>query len=135
MSRVAITLILAPNFGERLAEIPADQVIWIVHSEANEEARRKLDTARRAAVTIFTAESADEEATLEAAMDMIEDHHDEYSEEGPWRDLAMVGVTLTRRVRELLEDYGASSVEQEGEEIHATRSASRLDPASRPDPG
>lgn len=122
MSGVAITLVLALDFGERLAEIPADQVIWIVQSDANEEARHKLDTARRAAVTIFTARSVGEEAVLEAAMDMIEDHHDEYSEEGPWRDLAVVGVKLTPHVRELLEDYGATSIEQEGEEIHATRS-------------
>jgi hypothetical protein len=122
MSGVKVKLVLDPNFGDRLSQLPTDQVIWIVHSRVNEEARQKLDNARCSAVTIFGAGCENDETVLDAAMEMIDDHHDEFSEEGAWSDLTVIGISLTPSVRELLEGYGASLIEEAGGEIHAARS-------------
>jgi hypothetical protein len=107
-----LTVIVDPAFGERLADRPADEPVWIVESEVNTPVVKRLWKTRSPSshltgITLFQAAaglSAEEE--LIAHLDDIDLHHGEYSADPPYSVLEVIGCHPSDKVVIALGEFG-----------------------------
>ena len=124
---VSITVVLEADFSDGLSQLPNADLVWLNASQVNCEALRNLSSERRALITTFSTISIDKQVMLEAALELIEDHHNDFSEAGRWMKLRLIGMRFTSDARTLLEECGVRSIEHVGDEIHASRAEAKSD--------
>jgi hypothetical protein len=113
-----VTLILDLNFGDQVASVAGSEAIWLVASDANRTALGNLNEQRRSRCTTF---ELDDERGLERAIELVEEHHNEYTLEGPWKRLRVHGATAAPAIRKLLEEYGATRINDLADGFEALR--------------
>jgi hypothetical protein len=107
-----VTVIVDGNFGERLAQLPADEPVWIIESEANTPVVQRLWKASTATdhltgITIFQAgEGLTPEEQFLAQLDTIDLHHGEYSAAPPYSVLEVIGCEPSDGVAAALHGLG-----------------------------
>ncbi|HEY4031564.1 MAG TPA: hypothetical protein VGM25_14550 [Caulobacteraceae bacterium] len=108
----AILVILDPDYGPRLREVPPGRPIWIAMSPANEPVVRSLWQTRTDVGSVtgitgfrFDAGVAAEENFL-ANLDTIDLHHGPYSTPVPYTELEVIGAPLNSTVRAVLSQIG-----------------------------
>ena len=104
----ASSVILDPEYGDRLTDVWPGQPVWIVLSRTNEPLVRSLWATRaRTGITgwDFDPKIAPEDFFL-AELDMIDLHHGPHSTNTPYTEFEVVGCPLTTLIREALTQLG-----------------------------
>jgi len=113
-SSSAIGLILDPEFGDRLYELPDYLSVWIVDGVENARAvqtLRQLGSASRPAdVTTFTVDiSSSRERDCIRVLNDIDLHHGDFSSIIPYQAVIVWGVSLTDEIEQAFAKYGSWS--------------------------
>lgn len=104
-----VTVVVDPEFGTRLRDLPVGESAWVVDSAANHPVIvslwQNLKTGVANGITSFQCDSnATPEDWLISELGTIDLHHGEYSHNPPWSVLNVVGVPWSDRIaRELAE--------------------------------
>jgi hypothetical protein len=124
-----ILVVLDPNYGARLLDLPEGQPAWVVESAANTPV---IQTRWRTApnddyltgITIMNRDEAGQpmEEQFLYWLGTIDDHHDASSSDLPYTALDVVGVYLSPAIRQALSELGFENFEPMGEGFLATRS-------------
>jgi len=107
-----VLVIVDPNFGERLREIPIGQPVWIAGTPVNQAAFTTIGGERNITdhcigLTSFGVNiKATPEDWLVSEIATIDLHHGEYSHRPPWSIITVIGVQWTKRIKEELEQFG-----------------------------
>jgi hypothetical protein len=107
-------VILDPDYGERLREVPSGQPTWITMSPVNEPVIRSLwalrsDSSQLTGITGFSYQKdASPADRFLQELDTIDLHHGPYSSDAPYTELEVVGAQLTPSVRSALAKIGFS---------------------------
>ena len=91
-----VTLILDPNFGERIMNVSKSAPVWIVESDCN---RQAVELARASSgsrgVTVFAAKSGESpKVTCERIVASLDDHFNECSQTPGYDQLEVLGLKL-----------------------------------------
>jgi hypothetical protein len=110
-----VTLVVDPNFGDRLAELPSGAPVWIIESPANRAAAQRAWAALPTAthldgVTIFRGEESNALANCKGVLSAIEIHHGVHSHVPPYSGLDVIGVELTPELSAALAEYGMTEL-------------------------
>jgi hypothetical protein len=102
---VSVHIVVDSSFGDRLAELPIEESIWVVDSFRNRPAILRVRKERAAgshftSITAFDPAGATAEEILLAQLDTIDLHHGELSADAPWNTAIVYGVKLTPTLRE-----------------------------------
>jgi hypothetical protein len=107
-----VIVVLDPDFGERLADLPPGVPVWIVDTVINRLVAHRLSKERPPkshldGITTFRGGSASTpEQRLIDEFSMIDLHHGPYSADPPYSELEIYGVSATPVVRSALEHIG-----------------------------
>ena len=110
-----VHVIVAPDYGEGLRGLPADEAAWVADTPTNHGVINSIWTSNPAepyrgyltGITSFkVAADKTPEDWLLGVLNSVEDHHGEYSQTPPYSILRVVGTVLTPRIRAPLESYG-----------------------------
>lgn len=105
-------MIVDPNYGNRLRDIPAGKPVWIADSAVNHTAvaaiwKEQGITSHLTGLTSFVIDAnATPEDWLISEIATVDIHHGEYSHKPPWSIITVIGVHWTKRIQEELEQYG-----------------------------
>ena len=107
-----VHVVVDPAFGQRLADLPADEPVWVVASPINEPVIRQLWQQRPTkshldGITLFQSHGSPEDALL-GNLGTIDLHHGEYSAQPPYSLLEVVGCQPSEEVRSALAELGFS---------------------------
>ncbi len=112
ISSSTVWVIVDPEFGERLGDLPTGEAVWVMQSTANSAAATRLRTKRIGetslnGITTFTADSsAIPEEVLVDMLATIDLHHGEYSSKPPYSKIRVLGAHLTPIVEDALSEFG-----------------------------
>ena len=110
-----VHVIVAPDYGEGLRGLPADEAAWVADTPTNHGVINSIRTSNPAephrgyltGITSFkVAADKTPEDWLLGVLNPIEEHHGQYSQTPPYSVLRVVGTVLTPRIRAQLESYG-----------------------------
>lgn len=104
-----VHMVLDPNFGERLAEMPADEPVWLPASPANESAALKFPRSTKShldGVSLFQAYEVDLEESFLDLIDTVDLHHGEHSAKPAYSLIEVVGCRPSEKVRSALAELG-----------------------------
>lgn len=134
MSELArrILVVLDPDYGARLLDLPEGQPAWVLESPVNmpviEErylAARDDDylTGISTMLSSFNVGETREEQFLDHWLGTIDQHHNADSTDLPYTVLDVVGVPLSQRIRKvLMSEFGFETCEPTETGFVATRS-------------
>ena len=123
-----VLVVVDPDFGDRLRQVPVGKPVRITMSDANAPFVRAIWTECRNpsdlhGVTGFTHQDADTpEDRLLGQLDAVDIHHGPYSAQPPYTILTVVGATATPEVGEALLDLGFRTIERREGGFTARRS-------------
>ena len=106
-----VHIVVDSSFGDRLAELPGAESVWVVDSFRNRPAilrawkQRQANTAL-AGITKFDPAGATAEEILLAQLDTIDLHHGELSADAPWNVAIVYGAKLTPTLTEAFNSMG-----------------------------
>jgi len=115
LAPLIVHVIVAPDYGERLRGLPADEAAWVADTPTNHGVINSLWRSSPAepyrgyltGITSFkVAADTTPEDWLLGILNSVEDHHGEYSQTPPYSTLRVIGTVLTPRIRAQLESYG-----------------------------
>jgi len=106
-----VTVVVDPQFGTRLRDLPAGEPAWVVDSGENHRViaslRQSLKTGVADGITSFKCDSdATPEDWLISKLGTIDLHHGEDSHNPPWSVLNVVGVSWSDRLARELAQLG-----------------------------
>lgn len=113
-----VGIVVDPEFGEQILPLARQLHLWVVHSVANTPAIRDFwaqeassavsDDALDTGVTSFETLAAESpEETCSRILETVDAHHGEWSHEPPWSEIEVFGSSLSPRLREAFEEFGA----------------------------
>jgi hypothetical protein len=129
-----VTVIVDPNYGERLADLPLGRPVWIVDTPMNRLVTERLwaesaDSSHLTGMTIFTWNAAaGREATLIDELDTVDLHHGVHSADPPYTVLEVVGTPLTQKIKDALSEFGFDEFDATAEGFRAVRPLRSRDP-------
>jgi hypothetical protein len=109
-----VHVIVAPDYGERLCGVPADEAAWVADTSTNHPFIKSIWAScpvepYRGYLTGITSFKVAADKTPEdwllGVLDSVESHHSEYSQTPPYSVLRVIGTVLTPRIRSHLESY------------------------------
>ncbi|MBE7158417.1 MAG: hypothetical protein INR62_08290 [Rhodospirillales bacterium] len=120
-----VHVIVDPASGRRLADLPADEPVWIVAGPINEPIVRQLWQQRLTkshldGITMFRSHGSPEDAFL-GELGTVDLHHGEYSAQPPYSLLEVVGCPPSEEVRSALTEFGFSIIASSPEGFSAQR--------------
>ena len=107
-----VHVVVDPAYGQRLADLPASEPVWIVASPNNEPVVRQLWEQRPAkshldGITMSQSYGSPEDSFL-GVLDSVDLHHGEHSATPPYSLLEVVGCPPSEEVRSALAELGFS---------------------------
>lgn len=112
MRQYGVYVIVDPEFGFRLRDIPEGEPIWIVDTGPNREVleairkERKLENHLNGVTAFKIDPKMSHEDWLIAELDTIDLHHGEMSHDPPWSVINVIGTPWTERVQDELTKFG-----------------------------
>ncbi len=107
-----VHVIVAPDYGERLADLPPGEAVWIADTPLNKPVIRRMREQNRPELTCFRV---DTEATpgdwLLSILGEVELHHGEYSQSQPYSEICVVGTALSSEMLDQLQGHGFRNFE------------------------
>lgn len=122
-----VALVVDPAFGERVVPLSERVHVWLVDSEPNRAAAERL-WARGIApaghplesgITLFQGEGRTPSDVAIAILDMLTEHHNEWSHDPPMTVLEIHGAAITPALREALEDFGFPAIRKHADHVVA----------------
>lgn len=122
-----VTLVLDPDYNDKLSSLAAVSHVWVIDTPANRAAasaywaqnpKHKVETG------ITTFKSSENESRLESCLKMLDTidlHHEEYASNPPYSILEVIGLPLTDEVKSAVEDLGFGTFETTVEGFRAKR--------------
>jgi hypothetical protein len=107
-----VSIIVDPEFGNRLQIVANETPVWIVDSPLNKSAAEDLWKSHRKqsyldGVTTFHVEpNSTPEKWCANIIGTVDEHHGEYSHDPPYSIVEVIGVKLTTRLRHAFEECG-----------------------------
>ena len=102
-----VHVIVAPDYGERLAGLPPNEPVWVADTTVNKPVIERLRAQKRLGVTSFRVDlEASTEDWLISILDEVELHHGEFSQSKPYAELSVTGTDLSAELRRELESHG-----------------------------
>jgi len=107
-----VYVVVDPHYGEKLRNLPADDPIWVIDSEANHIVIQALWNERQGSshlhgITSFKYDpKGNPEDWFINELDTIDLHHGEYSHTPPYSILEVIGVACSDKVQNVLRGYG-----------------------------
>ncbi|MGH9872858.1 MAG: hypothetical protein ACRD9S_10380 [Pyrinomonadaceae bacterium] len=114
-----VTIVVDPEFGDRLYAVAKETPVWIVDTPVNRAAAEVVraqnsEQCHQSGVTTFQMErnSTPEEwcANILGAVDL---HHGEYSHDPPYAVVEVIGAPLTVRLRQAFGEYQLNVLSKE----------------------
>jgi len=127
-----VTLVLEPEYGERLAVLASAGHVWVVDTPANHQAAKEYwdqTPNSEAGFTITTfkfSETASRLETFRSILEIVDLHHGGYSST-PYAQLEVIGLPLTAKARSAVKGLGFDHVGATAEGFRATRSPRHTD--------
>lgn len=109
-----VHVIVAPDYGEGLRDLPADEAAWVADTSTNHPVIRSIwesssvepNLGHLTGITSFpVAVDKTPEDWFLGILDVVEEHHCEYSQTPPYSILRVIGTGLTPSIRAELESY------------------------------
>jgi hypothetical protein len=122
-----VTLVLDPDYGDKLPSLAAVGHVWIIDTPANRAAASAYwaqHPNHQIESGITTFKSSGNESRLENCLNILETidlHHKQYSSSPPYSVLEIIGLSLTNEVKSSIEDLGFGTFETTVEGFRATR--------------
>jgi hypothetical protein len=125
-----VTIVVDPEFGDRLYAVAKETPVWIVDTPLNRAAAefvRAQNPEHRppSDVTTFQVDrdSTPEEwcANILGAVDL---HHGEYSDDPPYTVVEVIGAPLTVKLRQAFSEYELNAFVERAAGFQASRSIS-----------
>ena len=121
-----VIVILDPIFGDRIVEMASCAHVWAVDSPKNRAA------VERHMQEIKSRDIVPQEANLTLtlchwskfdphAVETLEDHHGEYAQTPPWKEVEVIGSRLDHQTKELLMEYGFHRFKKTAQGFLATK--------------
>jgi hypothetical protein len=107
-----VRVVVDPTFGERLADLPAREPIWVIDTASNTPVVHRLwkerpDGNHLTGITTFRPGSElVPEDELIAQLDTIDLHHGHYSATPPYSMLEVIGCSPSDRIHAALAEFG-----------------------------
>ena len=123
-----VTVVLDPDFGDKLRALPAGEPVWAVDTPANRAVgeaiwRERPEESSKDGLTLFKVDPDESpSAWLVQVIPDINLHHGEYSHAPPYSVVAVIGVTATTTIRETFADYGLGTIVEHPGGFQASRS-------------
>ena len=125
-----VWIVVDPQFGERLTELPVGQPVWITDSLANGPVIRRRWEQRpaRSHLTGLTSFKHDEggspEDRLLNILGTVDLHHGAYSAKPPYSVVEVVGCVPSEAIRSALDELGFHVESSDWESFVAMRNTS-----------
>jgi hypothetical protein len=125
-----VTIVVDPEFGDRLYAVAKETPVWIVDTPINRAAAEVVRAQNPehhppSGVTTFQVErnSTPDEwcANILGAVDL---HHGEYSHDPPYAVVEVIGAPLTIRLRQAFSEYELNAFVERAADFQASRSIS-----------
>ncbi len=120
-----VHVVVDPAFGQRLADLPADEPVWIVASPTNNPVVRQLWQERPTkshhdGITLFQPHGSPDDAFL-GQLGSVDLHHGEYSAQPPYSLVEVIGCPPSEEVCSALAELGFSVIDTSSEGFSAQR--------------
>jgi hypothetical protein len=93
-----VLLILDPSYGDKLRSLSADFPVWIVNSPENDRVVNELranSAYKSVQVTTFPLKEGEcRSRACERIIESLDQHYNEYAEDGAYLELEVIGVAL-----------------------------------------
>lgn len=113
-----VVIVFAERYGASLDVVAAQSHVWLVASPENSLAAEEFWLRRpgglgelTSGVTTFQRTKESDEFALDAVLELVEDHHGEFSAESPVQELLIVGLDSDTECEETLKQWGYDVVE------------------------
>jgi len=122
-----VTLVLEPDFGDRLASLAAISHVWIIDTPANHTVASEYwaqNPKSEVETGIITFKSPENESRWESCLKMLDTidlHHGEYSSNPPYSVFEVIGAPLTQALKSAIEGLGFRNFEPMIEGFRASR--------------
>lgn len=114
-----VGLVVDRNLGDQIPELARSFHVWAVESPINTAVIQRFWETERSepdmdplgpGITSFKASEAEsaEEMCARIAGE-VDEHHGEFAHDPPWSEIAVYGVTLSKRLREVFTQLGATA--------------------------
>jgi hypothetical protein len=106
-----VRVVLDADFGERLAELPRSDPVWIMDTPTNTPVAQRLwkqphPDSRHAGITIFKGYGPTEQEIFLNELGTIDLHHGGHSVSPPYSTLEVIGCTASEDIRAALDEIG-----------------------------
>ncbi|HRD30052.1 MAG TPA: hypothetical protein PLO65_17295 [Caulobacter sp.] len=122
---ITVLVVLDPDFGDHLVNVPSDQPVWIVESLANTPAARRIwsdGVERTGGVTLFKSSGDTRERVFRRQLGVIDLHHGPYSSDESYTGIKVIGASLTGEIEASLLASGFAPPTATADGFKATRS-------------
>jgi hypothetical protein len=123
-----VHVILDPTFGQRLAQLPAHEPVWIVRSADNDPIVHELWQSRTTkshldGITLFNASDGSPEEAFLDILGSVDLHHGAHSADPPYALLEVTGCPLSEEIRAALDELGFAIIGKTENGFSAQRSS------------
>jgi hypothetical protein len=122
-----VAIVVDRSFGERLADLPINQPVWVVDSAVNAPEAERLIMLRSppnhlTGITIFRPGTDSlPEGDLLIEFSTIDLHHGPYSAKPPYTVIEVFGTLPTAEIKSMLAEYGFSDFQPTADGFVAKR--------------
>src|SRR5271168_285384 len=112
VSSSMVWVIVDPEFGEGLGELPKGEAVWVMASSTNSAVVTRLWTERvrethLTGITTFKADSSSTpEELVTGLLETIDLHHGQYSSKPPYSKIRVIGANMTPIIEEAFSEFG-----------------------------
>ena len=110
-----MAIVVDPHYAEGIIELARECHVWVVRSDSNDPvvaALREDGTALSLDEGVSTFNPGETpEASFLSILDVVEEHHGEYSHDPPLSVIELIGSEPSAVVRDELDSYGFRDVE------------------------
>jgi hypothetical protein len=137
-NKLPVAIVFCPDFSSELETTLEHMHAWIAETPANRRAVEAIwltDKHCKSLIELTTFKSDAGDVRL-GILQTVEDHHNEYTQVGPYDELVVFGLRLTQEVRAECEEFGFDLFEETDQGFKAIRSSNQAsDATSEPAPG
>jgi len=125
-----VTIVVDPEFGDRLYAVAKETPVWIVDTPVNRAATEVVraqnpEHHHPGGVTTFQiARNATPEEWCANILATVDLHHGEYSHDPPYTVVEVIGAPLTIRLRQTFSEYELNAFVEKEDGFGASRSIS-----------
>ena len=126
--RVAVGLVVNPDFGDRIREMAARVPVWVLDTPMNRKAvlaLRASGVAGSASVTTFQSAAENPEDACIQILPAIDLHHGKQSQDPPYLAVEVIGARPTEALRQALQGLALTIIAPHEDGFMASRVGSQ----------